>query len=518
MTEYDPSPSASGLPPSTTANVSAGAVPAAVIPTADDRDAARGLDPAVALRAQPGSTPTATLPLPPGPAFGATTMGSDAAPGSATAPAAVARRRTLALPLALIAAAILGGAGLFVAGFSLGSSSFLHPGTPANEAAMFQPFWDTWDSITNAYVGQYDRQALVNGAIDGMIKALGDPFSGYMSPKDLQNARESLNGQFEGIGAEVSARSTSGGGSCSPLGPTCQMAVNRPIPGSPAEKAGLQAGDVITAINGATVDGLTLDVAIAKVRGPKGTSVTLTLLRGGAGAGAPVDLAIVRDTISQPQVSTRELPGGAAYIKLSAFSDPAAVDFSAAVKAAVARGARSIVVDLRDNGGGYITAARAIASQFLASGPIFYEVGANGDRMPTDAAPGGAATASSIHLAVLVNGGTASASEIVAGALQDTGRAILVGAQTYGKGTIQEWIDLSYDAGGRTLTSGGFRLTIAKWLTPNGRWIHKTGLTPNVVVAPSSPDPGPTGDPYIDAALKALGSVGVGPAILLRAA
>ncbi len=502
MTEYDPSPSASGLPPATAADTAAGAAPADLIPAVG----------------QPASAAAAALPLPAGLTPGAVPLTADDAQDPATRPAVVARRRTLALPLALLAAAVLGGAALFVAGFSLGSSSFLHPGTPANEAAMFQPFWDTWDSITNAYVGPYDRQALVNGAIDGMIKALGDPFSGYMSPQDLQKARESLNGQFEGIGAEVSARSTNGGSSCSPFGPTCRMTVTRPIPGSPAEKAGLQAGDVITAIDGTAVDGLTLDAAIAKVRGPKGTTVTLTLLRGGPGAGTPVDLAIVRDTISQPQVSTRELPGGGAYIKLSAFSDPAAVEFSAAVKAAVARGATSIVVDLRDNGGGYITAARAIASQFLASGPIFYEVGANGDRMPTDVAPGGAATASSIHVAILVNGGTASASEIVAGALQDTGRAILVGAQTYGKGTIQEWIDLSHDQGGRTVTSGGFRLTIAKWLTPNGRWIHKKGLTPNVVVAPNAPDPGPTGDPYIDAALKALGSTGMQPGALAKAA
>lgn len=500
MTEYDPSPSASGLPPSSAAMAAAGAPPTELIPAVGQLEAA------------------GALPLTPGAAAVVTPLTSDGAPGSTDGTGVLSHRRSLALPLALVAAAVLGGAALFVAGFSLGSSSFLHPGTPPNEAAMFQPFWDTWDAITNAYVGPYDRQALVNGAIDGMIKALGDEFSGYMSPQALQNARASLNGQFQGIGAEVSARATNGGGACSPLGPTCRMTVNRPIPGSPADRAGLQAGDVITAVDGATVDGLTLDAAIAKVRGPKGTTVTLTLLRGGSQAGAPVVLSIVRDTVSQSQVSTRDLPGGAAYIKLSAFSDPAAVDFAAAVKAAVARGATSIIVDLRDNGGGYITAARAIASQFLASGPIFYEVGPSGERMPTDAAPGGAATASSIHLAVLVNGGTASASEIVAGALQDTGRAILVGAQTYGKGTIQEWIDLSYDAGGRTVASGGFRLTIAKWLTPDGRWIHKKGLTPNVVVAPNASDPGPTGDPYIDAALKALGSTGIGPSILLRAA
>jgi carboxyl-terminal processing protease len=187
------------------------------------------------------------------------------------------------------------------------------------------------------------------------------------------------------------------------------------------------------------------------------------------------------------------------YIRVSAFSDSAATDFTNALRAGLAKGERSVIVDLRDNGGGYVTAARTIASQFIASGPIFWEESADGTQISTDAAPGGIATDPSIRVVVLVNKGSASASEIVSGALQDTKRGTLVGETTYGKGTIQQWVDL-------TDNSGGFRLTIAKWLTPDKRWIHQKGLTPDVVVAANSGPTVPTGDPYIDAALKVLGA------------
>ena len=437
----------------------------------------------------------------PGPGFTAAEPSSDhavVAPGSPLDPPGRPPRRGVGpLQLALAVVALLAGAALFLSGFTLGARTATTPGTPAADQALFGPFWDTWDSINRSYVGQVDQKKLVEGAIDGLIKALGDPYSSYMSPADLQRAREDLGGQFEGIGDVISARSTaSGGGSCAALAPTCRMTVVSAIPASPAEAAGLRADDVVTAIDGASVDGLTLDQAIAKVRGKKGTPVVLAIVRAGQ---APFDLRIVRDTIVQTQVETRDLANASVrYIRVAAFSDNSAKDFTDALRAGLAKGERSVIVDLRDNPGGYVTAARTIASQFIAAGPLFWEESADGSQIETDASPGGVATDPGIRVMVLVNKGSASASEIVSGALQDSKRGTLVGETTFGKGTVQQWVDLTDD-------SGGFRLTVAKWLTPAKRWIHLKGLTPDVAVATDGGSTTPTGDPYIDAALKALG-------------
>jgi carboxyl-terminal processing protease len=296
----------------------------------------------------------------------------------------------------------------------------------------------------------------------------------------------------------VTTRPTDGAESCATIGPTCRLVVIAPIDGSPAERAGLRSGDVVTGVDGRTVDGETLEAAIARIRGPKGTEVVLTIEREGR---EPFDLRIVRDTIVQRQVVTRELAGGTVeYLRVSGISDNAADQLEEAVRDARERGVTRFVLDLRDNPGGFITGARAIASQFIAEGPIFWEEAADGSQTATNATGDGLATGDEIRVAVLVNGGTASASEMIAGALQDTGRGTLIGEQTFGKGTIQQWIDLSAE-------SGGFRLSIAKWLTPDKRWIHREGLAPDVAVpagGAAAGEPGPTGDPYIDAALDVL--------------
>jgi carboxyl-terminal processing protease len=438
----------------------------------------------------------------------------DAPPAVAppAAPVPARRRGVGALPLALATVAILAGAALFLSGYSLGARTATTPGTPAADAELFAPFWDVYESITKSYVGDVDREKLVQGAIDGMIGALGDPYSSYMSPEELAKARESIGGEFSGVGAEVTTRPTDpAADACTTIGPACRLVVVAPIDGSPAERAGLRSGDVITAVDGRTVDGQTLDEAIARIRGPKGTEVTLTLVRDG---GAPFDTTIVRDTIVSRQVETRSLAGGSVtYVRVAGFSDNAARQFEAAIRAAREQHVTKFVVDLRDNPGGYVTAARAIASQFIGEGPLFWEEAADGTQTATNAEPGGAATGPEVRVAVLVNGGSASASEIVAGALQDTGRGTLVGEKTFGKGTIQQWVDL-------TAETGGFRLTIAKWLTPDKRWIHQVGLQPDVAVpadGAAAGEPGPTGDPYIDAALDVLGAA-AGIAGLPRAA
>jgi carboxyl-terminal processing protease len=406
-----------------------------------------------------------------------------------------ARRRRPALPWFIAIVAILGGSGLFLSGFALGAQRASTPGTAVSDQQAFQPFWDTYNSIQSDFaLGQVDRKTLVEGAIKGMIDSLGDPFSQYLSPSSFQTTLEGLAGTFTGIGAVIPATTISTNATCTSLGPDCTLVVSSVIQDAPADKAGLLPGDRIVAIDGQAVSG-SVDDAVAKIRGPKGSTVVLGIKR--AGSTSPISISIVRDTVIQKEVETRSLAGGTVgYVHLTGFSDNSARDFATAVKTDVAAGQKRIVLDLRGDPGGYITAAQAVASQFLANGVVFYEQGADGVQVATDATPGGAATDPAIKVVVLIDANSASASEIVAGALQARGRALLIGSQSYGKGTIQAFQQLSDD-------SGGFRLTIARWLTPNKIWINHVGLTPDVPVPLAANTPVGT-DPVLDRALQLL--------------
>jgi carboxyl-terminal processing protease len=438
----------------------------------------------------------------PSTAAGPPETGSDAAPEivSVAAPAARAarRRRPVAVALALALVAVVAGSALFLSGYALGARVATTPGTPADREALFAPFWDAYDAITRQFVGTVDEKKVVEGAIGGMVSSLGDRWSQYLTSEQYRQSLQGISGRFSGIGAEMAARPTTGAvAPCTPLGPTCRLTVVAPIPGGPAEKAGILPGDVVTAIDGVPVDGLAIEDATAKVRGPKGTPVTLTIVRAGA---APTDITIVRDYIVRPEVQARDLADGTvAYIELSGFSDRASADFAKAVADARSRGIDRIVVDLRGNPGGFVTAARDIASQFIASGPIYWQEDAKGGRISADAKPGGAATGPDVRVVALIDGNSASASEIVGGALQDTGRAVLVGERSFGKGTIQEWLPLPDD-------TGGMRLTVARWLTPDGRSIDGVGLTPDVAAGAGTAagGAGSTGDAVIDRALEVL--------------
>jgi carboxyl-terminal processing protease len=404
--------------------------------------------------------------------------------------------RTGALVVALAIVAVLAGSALFVSGWTLGRQAALTPGTPATEAEEFQAFWDAYRAVTERYAGgEVDRKVLIEGAIKGMIGALGDPYSSYLTSEEFKDSLRSLSGEFEGIGATIGTVDATGSTTaCTELGPECRLAIVRPLPGSPAERAGLLPGDVVTRIDGEPLDGLTLEEARNRVRGRKDTTVVLTVERGDT---APFEVEIVRAVIVSPEVETETLAGGAVeYLRLTGFSDHAAEQVDEAVTAAVGRGARGMILDLRGNPGGYVTAARAITSEFLAEGTIFWQEDADGALVETAVTPGGTATDPSIELVVLVDGGTASASEIVAGALRDNERATLVGTQTFGKGTVQQWTQLEDD-------HGGFRLTVAKWLTPDRTWVHGTGIAPDVEVTEQPEQPGD--DPVLDAALELLG-------------
>ena len=419
-------------------------------------------------------------------------------PTSAGAPVRVApvQRTSPVLAAAIAVVTLLAGGALFMSGFLLGERAASQPGTPAAEADAFQPFWDTYRAIDTQYAGgEVDQQALIRGAIRGMVEALDDPYSTYLTPEEYQTGLQDLSGQFEGIGAEIGTKDTATGttGECSTLGPDCVLVIVTPIEGSPAERADLRPGDEVLAVDGSGLDGLTVDGARDRVRGRKGTEVILTIRRDG---GEPFDVAVVRDTIVQREVIHEDLADGSiGYIRVTGFSDNAAEQYHDALQNDIEAGRTKLILDLRGNPGGYVTAARRIASEFIASGPIFWEEMASGDQTETSAQNGGLATGEDIQLVVLVDQGSASASEIVAGALKDRGRATLVGQTTFGKGTVQQWIELP--------DTGALKLTIAKWLTPDKHWIHGAGIEPDVIV--ELPDEVPAGeDPVRDRAVELL--------------
>jgi carboxyl-terminal processing protease len=402
--------------------------------------------------------------------------------------------RRAAAVLSLLLVAVLGGATLFAAGFLLGGQVAGTPGTPAGREALFAPFWDAFDAITGRFVGETDQKVLVEGAIRGMFEAIGDPFSGYLSSDEYKASISGINGSFEGIGAVMMTRADAGEDGCTRVGPTCHVVVVRTLRDGPATRAGLLAEDRVVAVDDVPLDGLTIGETINRVRGPRGSTVRLSIVRAAA---EPFELAIVREIIQTEVVTSERLADGrVGYIRLDGFSSSAAGDFHDQLKTLVDAGVSSIVFDLRGDAGGFVDAAEKIASEFVASGPIFWEAFADGTEIAHEAIPGGVATDPALQVVVLVDGGTASASEIVAAALQDSGRARLVGAQTFGKGTIQQWQTLTDD-------TGGFRLSVAKWLTPDKRWIHERGLTPDVLVTePAGADP----DVVLERALELLGA------------
>jgi carboxyl-terminal processing protease len=354
-----------------------------------------------------------------------------------------------------------------------------------------------------------DRKAVIEGAIRGMVEAIGDPYSSYLSSADFRESLQGITKEFEGIGAEIGTVNAAGETTdCAVFGPDCRLVVVAPIEGSPAEKAGLQPGDIIASVDGSSVDGLSPDAARDRIRGKKGTTVTLTIERKSE---APFDVSITRDVIHSREVITADYADGTVgYIRLTGFSEYGADRFVDAVKADLDKGQTRLIVDLRSNPGGFVTAARTVASTFIAKGPVFWEEDAQGNQTPTDSLGKGIATDPKIQLVVLIDRGSASASEIVAGALQDTGRATIVGETSYGKGTVQQWIELEND-------TGAVKLTVAKWLTPDKHWIHKVGIVPDIPVEVPADTPAGT-DPVLDRAIEVLVGTSALPIGLPRAA
>ncbi|MCX6080254.1 MAG: S41 family peptidase [Chloroflexi bacterium] len=359
-----------------------------------------------------------------------------------------------------------------------GSSS----ATPDNLVTLFQPFWETWNLVHKQFVDQpVDDTKLMRGAINGMLGALGDEHTSYMDPVQFKQADSSLAGAYEGIGAYVDTTGE-------------YLKVISPISKSPAEQAGIKSGDLIIAIDGETMKGINPELVRQKVLGPAGSTVVLTIQR--ADTEKPLDISIVRAKITIASVESKMLDNNVAYVKLNTFGETTTKELTSQLKVLMAKNPKGLILDLRNNGGGYLQTAVEVASQFIKEGVIVSEK--YGDGRPVDksnAIAGGLAT--DISMVVLVNEGTASASEIVSGAIQDYGRGKLVGVTTYGKGSVQIWTPLSND-------QGAVRITIAKWLTPKDRAIHKIGLIPEVVVEMTKDDYAAGRDPQLDAAVKTL--------------
>jgi carboxyl-terminal processing protease len=372
-------------------------------------------------------------------------------------------------------------------GFAIGNRATPTPTPlPVSEISkqnneLFAAFWQAWQLVHDKYVDQpVDDEALMRGAIKGMLEALGDEHSAYMDPFQYKDATASLQGEYEGIGAWVNTDGKF-------------LAISEPMPGSPAEKAGLKPGDQIIAIDGEDMTGILPELARRKVLGPKGTSVVLTILRDGEEQ--PFDVEVTRASISVPSVTSKMLDGNVAYIRLYTFGETTTSELRKALDTLLAEKPVGLILDLRNNGGGYLQIGIEVASEFIDKGVIVIEESGDGSRENSEALPGGKAT--EIPLVVLVNKYSASASEIVAGAIQDHGRGKLVGETTFGKGSVQSWIPLVDD-------QGAVRITIAHWLTPNGRQIHKLGLTPDVEIALTEEDTKAEKDPQLDKAVELL--------------
>lgn len=448
-------------------------------------------------------------------------------------PPVVERRRGWPFAASMVLVAVMAGGALFMSGYTVGLDQARAPGSSITERDAWKPFWDVYEAVTKRFpLDPVERNTLIEGAIRGLIESVGDPYSSYLSPEDFSGTLNDISGTFEGIGAEIGSVDAAGNTSdCAEFGPSCFLVIIAPLEGSPAEKAGLRPGDVIQMVDGSRLDGLTPDEARDRVRGKAGTEVQLHIQRfadaapaspGPSGSGGPAgspaprqlleefDVTVVRDKIQRREVTSRVLAGGeVGYLSLSGFSDAGAKELEAAIKVHVDKGVKKLVLDLRGNPGGFLIASLDVASEFVADGPIYWTQDAQGVQTVVDARPGGIATDASIQVVVLIDRGTASASEIVAGALQDRKRATLIGETSFGKGTVQEWIGLG--------ELGGVKLTVNKWLTPDKRWIHKVGLTPDIAVTVPADNP-PGSDPVLDKALEVLDAGAAAAPVLLRAA
>ncbi|MCR8870067.1 carboxyl-terminal processing protease [Peribacillus frigoritolerans] len=323
--------------------------------------------------------------------------------------------------------------------------------------AEFEKLYSTYDKIKDDYYEEVDEEKLVDGAINGMIKSLDDPYSAYMDKKEASSFHESISSSFEGIGAEIQEQDG-------------QIMVVSPIKGSPAEKAGVKPNDIILSVDGKSVEGLSSSEAVLKIRGEKGTKVDLSISR--AGESEPIKLTIKRDTIPIETVYAEMLDDGVAKIQVTSFSEHTVQELKTALEEMSKKDMKGLVLDLRGNPGGLLDQAIEMASLFIPNGKVVLQVEDRSGKKDVYKSENDGEL--KIPVVVLIDDGSASASEIVAAAVSESANIPLIGVKSFGKGTVQTAQDFE--------DGSNFKYTAAKWLTPEGNWIHKKGIKPDINV------------------------------------
>ncbi|MFK9120555.1 lmo1851 family serine protease [Peribacillus frigoritolerans] len=323
--------------------------------------------------------------------------------------------------------------------------------------AEFEKLYTTYDKIKDNYYEEVDEEKLVDGAINGMIKSLDDPYSAYMDKKEASSFHESISSSFEGIGAEIQEKDG-------------QIMVVSPIKGSPAEKAGVKPNDIILSVDGKSVEGLSSSEAVLKIRGEKGTKVDLSISR--AGESEPIELTIKRDTIPIETVYAEMLDDGVAKIQVTSFSEHTVQELKTALEEMSKKDMKGLVLDLRGNPGGLLEQAIEMASLFIPNGEVVLQVEDRSGKKQVEKSVNDGEL--KIPVVVLIDDGSASASEIVAAAVSESADIPLIGVKSFGKGTVQTAENFK--------DGSNFKYTAAKWLTPEGNWIHKKGIKPDITV------------------------------------
>ena len=399
-------------------------------------------------------------------------------------------------PLLGVGLAVLLALGAFFSGLYLGNGGVSQSNVAAllagadtrpDDSVDLSQFWEVWHILEDKFVSSPDeqtsKQERVWGAIGGLVSSYEDPYTVFLPPEETQKFEQDIAGNFSGVGMEVGIRDQ-------------LLTVIAPLPDTPAEKAGIVAGDIIIKIDGTTTDRMNIDEAVQRIRGEKGTEVVLTIYRDGEEEFR--DIAVVRDTISIPTSKT-ELRGDTFIITLYSFNAIAEAEMQFALREYVLSGAETLILDLRGDPGGYLQSAISIASYFLPVGTVVVRANFGPDEEEKLYRSNGKTLGryAPKEMVVLVDEGSASASEILAGALQEHDVAVLMGAETFGKGSVQELVDLH--------DGSSVKITIARWLTPDGVSISDGGLTPDIVVERTPEDRIADHDPQLEAALEYLG-------------